>query len=126
MTIGELSARTGVAASALRYYGSLGLLAKPRRESSRRVYPPDAADYVAVIQLARRCGFRLDEEGQLMRGMGQSGPPAARWQALAVAKRREIDQAIGELQAMRRLLDRVASCHCPSIRECGKLSRRRS
>lgn len=123
MTIGELSSRTGVAASAIRYYESLGLIAKPRRESSRRVYSQDAVDYLAVIQLARRCGFRLDEIAQLLRGVSK---PSTTWKVLAATKRVEIDESIKQLTAMRRLLDRVESCRCQSILECGKLARQHS
>ncbi len=123
MTIGELSARTGVAASALRYYESLGLIAKPRRQSTRRVYSPDAVDYVSVIQLARRCGFRLDEIGVLLRSVAKAGPPSAVWRSLAATKRAEIDHTIRQLQEMRQLLDDVDACQCPSILECGKRAR---
>ena len=97
MAIGELSAHAGVAASAIRYYESL-----------------------AVIQLARQCGFRLNEIGQLLRGIAK---PSVAWKSLAASKGIEINEAIKQLLAMRRLLDRVESCRCPSILECGKLSR---
>jgi MerR family transcriptional regulator, redox-sensitive transcriptional activator SoxR len=115
-----MSAHTGVAASALRYYESLGLIAKPRRQSTRRVYPADAVHYVAVIQLARRCGFRLDEIGCLLRGASRPGPPSAVWRAFTKSKRAEIDGAIQQFRAMRQLLGRLELCRCDSIVECGR------
>ena len=124
MTIGELSARTGVAASAIRYYESLGLIAKPRRESSRRVYGADAVDALSIVLLARSCGFRLDEIAELMRGLGKAGsPPSATWKAMAAVKRAEIEESMRQLRAMRRLLDRVESCRCESMAECGRRAR---
>jgi DNA-binding transcriptional MerR regulator len=124
MTIGQLSSSSGLAPSAIRYYERLGLLARPRRQSSRRVYSPEALDHLSVIRLARSCGFRLDEIAQLL-GAARSGPPSPAWKTFAASKRREIEQTLTQLRAMRRLLDRVESCRCQSILECGKLARRR-
>src|SRR5262249_58158229 len=59
LTIGELARRTGVTASALRYYEALGLLPPPARISGQRRYPASAARVVGTILLYRDAGFTL-------------------------------------------------------------------
>jgi DNA-binding transcriptional MerR regulator len=56
LTIGELARRTGVTASALRYYEELGLLPGPARISGRRRYPESAAMIVGAILLYSEAG----------------------------------------------------------------------
>jgi DNA-binding transcriptional MerR regulator len=62
IAIGELSRRTGVSASALRYYEDLGLLPAPVRVSGQRRYRQSAARLVATIQLYSDAGFTLAEQ----------------------------------------------------------------
>ena len=73
MTIGELAGRTGVAASALRYWEELGLLPAPERVSGRRRYPPSAVEQVGVILLMRDVGFTLSEVKVLMGSRSAGG-----------------------------------------------------
>ncbi|MFI7439400.1 MerR family transcriptional regulator [Nonomuraea indica] len=59
--MGELASRTGVAASALRYWEELGLLPAPPRVSGQRRYPPFAVGLVGVVVSLRNIGFTLQE-----------------------------------------------------------------
>jgi DNA-binding transcriptional MerR regulator len=65
LTIGDVTRRTRVAASALRYWEELGLLPAPARVSGRRRYPESVVDHVGVILLRRDAGFSLAEQKAL-------------------------------------------------------------
>ena len=61
LTIGEVADRTGVAASALRYYEREGLIPKARRRGGKRVWLEDVVDRLALIGLAKSAGFTVSE-----------------------------------------------------------------
>ncbi len=66
MKVSELSRRAGIAASAVRYYESIGLLPQPTRsESGYRTY--DEADLcrVRVLTALRSLGLELPEAARL-------------------------------------------------------------
>ena len=98
LTIGELARRTGVAASALRYYEELGLLPAPARVSGQRRYPESAARLVGAILLHSDAGFTLAEQKALM---AARGGPAGDWKQLAQRKLAELDEQIARAQAAR-------------------------
>jgi MerR family copper efflux transcriptional regulator len=61
MKIGELAQRSGLAASAIRYYERAGLLPKPSRGSNGyREYGEATVDQLRVIEVARNLGFTLE------------------------------------------------------------------
>src|SRR3984957_9300433 len=97
LTIGELARRTGVTASALRYYEELGLLPAPARVSGQRRYPESAATIVAAIRLHSDAGFTLAEQKALL----ASPDGAPDWRELAQRKLAELDERIARAQAAR-------------------------
>jgi len=67
MNIGELAKRTGLSASAIRFYESKGLLnAVARQSNGYREYPPQAVAVLSIIVQAQQTGFSLDEIKQAM------------------------------------------------------------
>lgn len=69
MKIGELAKRTGLPASRIRFYESIGLLqAVGRRPNGYRTYPADAPVILEVIATAQKAGFSLDEIRTLIPG----------------------------------------------------------
>ena len=66
MTIGQLATRTGLAPSAIRYYERRGLLPMPERGHGWHRYGSDTLSLLAVIELAKRTGFTLDEIAVLL------------------------------------------------------------
>jgi MerR family redox-sensitive transcriptional activator SoxR len=97
LTIGELAHRTGVTASALRYYEELGLLPAPARVSGQRRYPQAAVTIVAAIRLYSDAGFTLAEQKVLM----ASRDGRTEWRELARRKLAELDEQIARAQAAR-------------------------
>jgi len=71
LAIGELSERTGVPTSALRYYDELGLVRPVTRVAGRRRYAASAVRDVGVIVFFREIGFSLAEIGRLIEGEPQ-------------------------------------------------------
>jgi DNA-binding transcriptional MerR regulator len=122
MTIGQLAAESDVPASTIRYYEKIGVLPAPSRVSGQRRYGSGAVERLAVLRLARECGFRLDEMRELLHGFRQGVAASARWRKLATRKREEIDLQIERLASMRSLVDRVLSCQCVELAECGRIA----
>lgn len=114
LTIGDLSRRTGVATSALRYYDELGLLRPATRVSGRRRYSPEAVGVVGAILLLRDA-FTLDEIGRLMAARSKS--PRS-WRELARRKIAELDQRIADAQAARVAIEHALACPHEDIVAC--------
>ena len=106
LTIGELARRTGVAASALRYYEELGLLPAPPRVSGQRRFPGSAVTVVAAIRLQSDAGFTLAEQKALM-AAGEDGPD---WREVAQRKLAELDERITRAQAAREAIRHGLRC----------------
>ena len=119
MTIGELSRRTGLSPSAIRYYEQERLIVGPPRSSGRRVFDDRSVAQLAVVRLARDAGFTIGEIRQLVTEFG-----AHRWRRLAERKRVEIRVATERLLAMSALLEKLLGCACPDIEFCGRALQR--
>ena len=120
MTISEVARRTGLRASAIRYYEKIGLLPKAQRISGQRRYERDVFNYLAVIDVAKRAGFRIDEIRHLFHGFGKGMPAFQRWQLLARRKIVEMDDLIARAKKMKRLLEKADRCKCLDLEDCGK------
>lgn len=84
LPIGEISKRSGVAASALRYYESLGLISSSRQGTSRRYFPRSTLRRVAFIIFAQKIGYSLEAIGQQLACLPTDKLPTNRdWQALS-------------------------------------------
>jgi MerR family redox-sensitive transcriptional activator SoxR len=119
MRIGELSRRTGIAPSAIRFYEERGLIPAARRVSGQRVFDERTLAHLAVVLLARDAGFTLGEVSRLVNEFGK-----ARWRRLGERKLAEIRAAATRLAAMTDLLEKLLRCDCPDIEFCGRAIRR--
>lgn len=114
LDIGEVARRSGVSASALRFYEEKRLIASTGRRGLRRLFDPDVLERLALIALGQAAGFSLDE---LARMFAQDGRLAIDRQMLT-AKADELDETIEKLSAMRDGLRHAAACPAPSHMEC--------
>lgn len=121
MQIGEVSRRTGLAASAIRYYEKLGLLPRPALVGGKRRYPADVLEWLSLIALAREAGFTMAEIKRLVSGFTPGTRPAARWQELATRKLAEIDAMVARAERMRSVLRVALECGCFRIEDCTAL-----
>ncbi len=92
MKIGELAERSGLAASAIRYYEQAGLLPKAERGANGyRVYAEAALERLHVIQIAQNLGFSLDAIRAVMDKQGSE---------FQLDLMRTLDQRLAEIEKM--------------------------
>ena len=120
LPIGEVARRSGLAASALRYYERAGLVPRAARAGGKRVYGEQVLERLALIRTAQAAGFRLAEIRTLVAGLGRRTPPGPRWQALTARKEAELAARVAELARARRLLRALARCACPTLDDCAR------
>ena len=119
LTIGELSARSGVAASALRFYEQRGLITAERAASGHRRFPRSVIRRVAFIVFAQRVGLSLDEIGDELAKLPADRIPNRRdWARLSTAWGRRIDERIAELERLKAGLTECIGCGCLSLGRC--------
>jgi MerR family redox-sensitive transcriptional activator SoxR len=119
LTIGELSHRSGVAASALRFYEEIGLIHAHRTAGNQRRYPRHMLRRVAFIRAAQRVGLSLDEiEAALSSLPNGRTPTKADWQRVSRTWSDRIDGQIDDLHRLKRKLTSCVGCGCLSLRTC--------
>jgi|SRR5947209_5876118 len=123
LPIGEVAARAGIRASAIRYYETEGLLPVPKRTSGQRRYDRGILDRLALIQFAQGAGFTISEIRTLFEGFPEHTPMSARWQALAQEKLAEVDTLMERARRMRGLLEHALACGCVEVEECARIIR---
>jgi MerR family redox-sensitive transcriptional activator SoxR len=124
LTISETARRSGVAASALRYYEERGLISAAEREGAghQRRYPRPVLRRIAFIVFAQRVGLSLDEIAAELRKLPPQGVPTRRdWSRLSAAWSSRIDERIAELERLKAGLTECIGCGCLSLDRC-KLS----
>jgi MerR family redox-sensitive transcriptional activator SoxR len=119
LTIGQLAARSGVAASALRFYEQRGLIEAERTSAGHRRYARATIRRVAFIVFAQRVGLTLDEIGaELARLPSGRTPRREDWAKLTRAWSARIEQRIAELERLKAGLTECIGCGCLSLDRC--------
>ncbi|MET3758417.1 MerR family redox-sensitive transcriptional activator SoxR [Rhizobium binae] len=119
LTITDVSRRSGVASSALRFYEERGLIASERAGSGHRRYHRSALRRIAFIVFAQRIGLTLEEIGAELAQLPADRVPSRRdWSRLSSTWAKRIDQRIAELQRLRSGLGECIGCGCLSIDRC--------
>jgi MerR family redox-sensitive transcriptional activator SoxR len=119
LTIGEVSRRSGVAASALRFYEERGLITSERAGSGHRRYPRPVLRRIAFIVFAQRIGLTLEEIGaELAKLPPQRVPTRRDWNLLSKRWSERIDDRIAELERLKAGLGECIGCGCLSLDRC--------
>jgi MerR family redox-sensitive transcriptional activator SoxR len=119
LTLGEVVRRSGMAASALRYYERLGLVVASRTSGGQRRYERGVLRRLAFIRAARNIGLTLDEVAAALAELpGGRTPTKADWARLSRRWRRRLDDQIAALTALRDGLESCIGCGCLSLRTC--------
>jgi MerR family transcriptional regulator, redox-sensitive transcriptional activator SoxR len=119
LTIGEASRRSGVAASALRFYEERGLIASERVGSGHRRFPRPVLRRIAFIVFAQRVGLTLEEIGAELAKLPPDRAPTRRdWSRLSRGWTFRIDERIAELERLRAGLTECIGCGCLSLDRC--------
>jgi MerR family redox-sensitive transcriptional activator SoxR len=122
MTITEVSHRSGVASSALRFYEDKGLISSERAGSGHRRYSRSVLRRIAFIVFAQRVGLTLAEIGEELAKLPPDRAPNRRdWSRLSSRWSSRIDERIAELERLKAGLTECIGCGCLSLDRC-KLS----
>ncbi|MGI8411779.1 MAG: redox-sensitive transcriptional activator SoxR [Solirubrobacteraceae bacterium] len=119
MTIGEVSRRSGVASSALRFYEERGLITSERAGSGHRRYPRPVLRRIAFIVFAQHVGLTLEEIGDELARLPPHRVPTRRdWSRLSREWGARIEARIDELERLRLGLTECIGCGCLSLERC--------
>ena len=119
LTIGELSERSGVAASALRFYERQGLIHSSRTSGNQRRYHRTTLRRVAFIRAAQSVGMPLYCVGHVL-GMLPPDTELTRefWVGVSEYWQQEVDDRIAKMERMRDRFTECIGCGCLSFEQC--------
>ena len=119
LTIGELSRRTGLSVSAIRYYEARGLVRAVRTGGNQRRFPRADIRRLSFALISQQLGLSLGEIGREMSALPQGrSPNRADWQAISRRIRGALNERIAMLERTRELLDGCIGCGCLSLKKC--------
>ncbi|MBB5120687.1 transcriptional regulator [Streptomyces eurocidicus] len=119
LTVGQLSARSGAAVSALHFYESKGLISSRRTAGNQRRFDRDTLRRVAFIRAAQRVGIPLATIREALAELPDERTPNHEdWARLSEAWRGELDARIQQLGRLRDHLDSCIGCGCLSLEGC--------
>ncbi len=103
LTVGEVAGRTGVAASAIRFYERQGLLTSDRTSTNQRRYHADALCRVKMIHACQRVGLTLAEIRDALSHLEPGKAPGPEdWEHLAARLRTEASERVDLLNQVLR------------------------
>lgn len=119
LAIGDFAARSGVAASALRYYEKEGLIRSTRTGGNQRRYQRSELRRVAFIRIAQQVGVSLDEIREALASLPENRTPTkADWSRLSARWRRRLEERITLMERLRDQLTGCIGCGCLSMQRC--------
>ena len=123
LMISEVARRSGASVAALRFYESVGLIAAVRGPNNRRYFPRHVLRRLAFIAAAQRIGLSLGEIATALATLPNDRPPGPReWNRISEPWVARVDQAIADLQVLRRSLVNCIGCGCLSMTDCALLN----
>ncbi|MEZ5217707.1 MAG: MerR family transcriptional regulator [Ilumatobacteraceae bacterium] len=115
LDISELSALTGLAPSALRFYERRGLITPTGRSGGKRIYRAGTVQQVALIDLLKISGFTLLEIAQLVDPDGHVSPD---WRERARAKQEHLRREQINIERALTMLQHTIDCPHTSLHAC--------
>jgi MerR family transcriptional regulator, redox-sensitive transcriptional activator SoxR len=119
LTITEVARRSGVAASALRFYEERGLIRSVRAGSGHRRYPRAVLRRIAFLVFAQRVGLTLEEiSAELAKLPQDHAPEGDDWAKLSTGWTARIEARIAQLERMKGGVIKCIGCGCLSLAHC--------
>jgi MerR family redox-sensitive transcriptional activator SoxR len=119
LTIGELSERSGVPHSALRFYERQGLIHSQRTSGNQRRYHRSALRRVAFIRASQNTGIPLAVIGGVLALLPADGSPTKEfWERASECWGKEMNARIARMERMRDRFTECIGCGCLSFDEC--------
>lgn len=123
LTIGQLSERSGVATSALRFYETKGLIASYRTEGNQRRYQSVMLRRIALIQVAQSVGFTLEEITEELSELPMNkAATQSDWERVARKWQQDLDKKLQQIQSLKENLTGCIGCGCLSMTQCHLLN----
>ena len=119
LDIREVSRRSGLPSSTLRYYEEKGLIHSIGRKGLTRVFKPDVLDKLAIISLGQWAGFSLDEISSVFSSETQSGVDREKLSEQV----ENIEKTVAMLNAVADTLTHIAHCPKPNQFDCPKFQK---
>ena len=119
LSIGETARRSGVAASALRFYEKRGLIKSSRQGGNQRRYHRATLRRIAIIRVAQTLGLSLADIATAFESLPEQRNPTRKdWERLSTHWGRQLEQRIADLQNLRDRLGGCIGCGCLSLTHC--------
>jgi MerR family redox-sensitive transcriptional activator SoxR len=119
ITIGQLSARTGLAVSAIRYYESQGLVCPERSRGGQRRFLRADIRRLSFVMIAQQLGFSISRIRKVLAGLPEGRTPTKQdWTQISHLIRYDLDRRIAMLSRLRDKLDGCIGCGCLSLKSC--------
>jgi len=123
LSIGEMSARTGAAVSALRFYEELGLIASERDDRNQRRYPRHMLRRVTLISVAKRIGIPLQDVREAFADVPLDRPPSHQeWQRASRGWKRQLEERRLTIERLEAELTGCIGCGCLTMKACALLN----
>lgn len=123
ITVGQLSERSGVATSALRFYETKQLITSIRTAGNQRRYNTSMLRRIALIQVAQSIGFTLEEITHELISLPMNKTPTKRdWERVAKKWQIDLDNKMKQIQSLQENLTGCIGCGCLSMKKCHLLN----
>lgn len=123
LTIGEMSRRTGVAVSALRYYEDLGLISAARNAGNQRRYARHMLRRVSLVSMAKQLGIPLKSVGEAFESVPLDRAPSHQeWQRASRRWKKELEERRRGIERLEKELTGCIGCGCLSLKACALLN----
>lgn len=119
LAIGELSRRTGLSVSAIRFYEERGLVTSFRTRGNQRRFERAEIRRLSFVIIAQQLGLTLAQiHAELMDLPNRRVPSRADWQAISSRVRKILETKVAQIEATQNLLDSCIGCGCLSLDRC--------
>jgi len=119
LSIGDLSVRTGLSVSAIRFYEKKGLITPDRNAGNQRRYEGSDIRRLSFILIAQQIGLSIEDIKQTMAALPEGRTPTkADWTKISRSFRKTLDDRIAMMERMRDRLDGCIGCGCLSLKAC--------
>jgi MerR family redox-sensitive transcriptional activator SoxR len=119
LTIGQVSKRTGLSVSAIRYYETQGLVTPLRNAGGQRRFRSSDIRRLSFVLIAQQLGFPLEEISERLKSLPEGRTPTKRdWERMSKAFRKTLQERIDIMTRMRDRLDGCIGCGCLSLAKC--------
>lgn len=119
LTIGQLSSRTGIAISAIRYYETQKIIHPDRTAGGQRQFRRSDIRRLSFVRIAQQFGFTIEQIAEQLQSLPQARTPnKADWGRISITFRTQLDARIDTLTKLRDNLDGCIGCGCLSLTSC--------